>query len=373
MKAAKLIVALGVVALILGVIFWRSRKSELPPPISASITNQPTPAAEPVAQETGSLEARLRALQISLQSDASSRNENFGALRQMLTQASVTNAAASIRALLDTKLDAPTGQGFKVGGKGGLDQAPTFRTYLMDYLAQIDPSAAAAYARVVLSSMDSPDEWAVALRNLARGDTSAAARDLLTQKTAELLAYEPWQQNPSTGYLEAFDTAVYLGGTNLVPTLTDLVRKKDNQAVAHAAYLALDRLVIADAPALLSALETQPDLMQGREQTRANYFARADVRDPRQREIVESYLINPKISSGELAQFAGLYPSANFMISANLLTPTPTPSHADLTSRDAESLRVVNEWLNDPRFATVRPQLEKTKQRLEEFVRQAGK
>ena len=71
-------------------------------------------------------------------------------------------------------------------------------------------------------------------------------------------------------------------------------------------------------------------------------------------------------------KFAGLYPNANFMISPNLLTPTPTPDHAALAGRDAESLRIAEEWLKDPRFANLRPQVEKVTLRLSEFVRQAN-
>jgi hypothetical protein len=210
------------------------------------------------------------------------------------------------------------------------------------------------------------------LRSLARGDTSAEGRALLEQKTGELLRYDAWQQNPTSGYLEAFDAAVYLGGTNLMPALSDLLRRQDNPAVAHAAFLALDRLVINDAVTTLDVLESAPDLMQGRELTRANYFARADVRDPQQRQVLEKYLLDPQIGSEELNTFAGVYPNANFIISANLLTPTPTPDRAALTSRDAESLRLMDDWLVDPRFGRVRPELEKAKVRLEQFVRQAA-
>ncbi len=60
------------------------------------------------------------------------------------------------------------------------------------------------------------------------------------------------------------------------------------------------------------------------------------------------------------------------MISQNLLTPTPTPDHAALISRDAESLRVVQEWLADPRFANLRSQLQKVQTRLEQFTREAN-
>ena len=167
--------------------------------------------------------------------------------------------------------------------------------------------------------------------------------------------------------------AVYLGGTNLAPALGDLIRWQDNPAVAHAAYLALDRLVITDASQLLAALEAAPELMQGREATRADYFARADVRDPQQRQVLETYLLDPHRSAAELAQFAGVFPNANYMISQNLLTPTPTPDHAALTSRDAASLQIVQAWLADPRFAKLQPQLQRAKQRLEDFARQAGR
>ena len=283
-----------------------------------------------------------------------------------------SEAAAAIRKFLDTKADAPTQQSFKISGTGLLDEAPTLRTFLLDELGRLNPATAADYAKIVLSSKDSPDEWAVALRNLARGDASAEGRALLEQKTNELLRQESWQQNPSVGFLEAFDVAVYVGGTNLMPALSDLVRRQDNPAVAHAAFLALDKLVINQPAATLAALQASPDLMEGREQTRANCFARADVRDPQQRQVVEKYLLDPQIGPAEMETFAGIYPNANFMISHNLLTQNPTPDHATLVIRDAESLRVVQEWLEDPRFTKVRPELGKMKSRLEEFTRQAA-
>jgi hypothetical protein len=280
-------------------------------------------------------------------------------------------AVAAIRQILDSKVDAPTQLGFKVAGNGLLDESPTLRTFLLDELARLDPGAAADYAKVVLASLDSPDEWAVALRNLARWDTSPEGRALLQQKTGDLLRYEPWQQNPSAGYLEGFDAAVYLGSTNLVPALTDLVRKQDNAAVSHAAFLALDRLVISDTANLLNALAVDQSLMQGREQTRANYFARTDVGDRTQREILERYLLDPKREASELESFAGVFPNANYMISHNLLTGNLTPDGPALARRDSDALRVIGEWLADPRFARLQPHLWKIQQRLQEFSRQA--
>ena len=60
------------------------------------------------------------------------------------------------------------------------------------------------------------------------------------------------------------------------------------------------------------------------------------------------------------------------MISPNLLTQNHTPDHASLVGRDAESLRVVQQWMADPRFAKQRSALEKISRRLEEFVHQAN-
>jgi hypothetical protein len=60
------------------------------------------------------------------------------------------------------------------------------------------------------------------------------------------------------------------------------------------------------------------------------------------------------------------------MISNNLLTPTPTPNRDQLISRDAESLRVLSDWLADPRFEGLHPILLRMGSRLGDFVRQAN-
>jgi hypothetical protein len=303
--------------------------------------------------------------------DAASSRRSLAQWRAELAAMPKDAAVSAIRQFLNSKEDSPTHLGFKVSGSRLLDEAPTLRTFLLDELARIDPAAAADYSKVILAGMDSPDEWAVALRNLASGDSSADGRALLEQKTIALLQYQPWQQNPSVGYLEAFDVAVYLGGTDLLPTLSDLVRQQD-PALSHASYLALDRLVINNPATVLGALEAAPDLMQGREATRADYFARADVRDPQQRQVLETYLLNPSLSASELQTFAGIYPNANYMISPNLLTPTPTPDHNSLMDRDAQSLAVAQQWMADPRFASLGPALQSITARLRNFVQQAS-
>ena len=295
---------------------------------------------------------------------------DFATIRARLTSLEKTNTVAEIIRWLNTGRDAPTGQGFKLNSDGSLRDAPTVRVYLLDQLRRLDPAAAASYARVILGSKSSPDEWALALQSLATGDSGPGARDLLKQKFAEMLAYTPWQQSPSIGYLEAFDVAVFLGDPELVNPLAGLIRDQGNSATAHAAFLALDRMIINAPAAALAALEADPSLLQGREGTRADYFARADVQDAQQRQILEGYMLNPQISTAELQQFTAIFPNANYMISANLITSNPQADHAALAARDQASLQAVGTWLADPRFDQLRPQLQRLQQRLQSFVDQ---
>jgi len=338
-----------------------------------STSNNPHPIPTPTASQAklGSETAALATIAKEL-SDAQTPEQKRAALerlRKALASGSTNEISAAIRNLLDSKVDGSTGQGFKVGAGGILLEAPTLRTLLLNQLATIDPAAASVYAKEILNSPSSPEEWAVALQSLARGDSSPDSTALLKDKTGELLRNTAWQKNPSVAYLEAFDTAVFVGGTTLLPPLTDLVRLKDNQAVAQAAFLALDRLVINQPADALAAIAEHPEWMTGREQTRANYFARADVGDPAQRQLVETYLLDPTRNPAELQAFAGVFPNANFMISNNLLSSNQTLDNATLTQRDRASLAAVNSWLADPRFANLHPLLQTMKTRLERFVK----
>lgn len=292
----------------------------------------------------------------------------FAELHGILSGMSREAASTTLRSLLDSNVDAPSQLDFSVGPDGFLKQPSSLRVFLLDQLGRVDRAAAAAYAEKVLSSLSSLDEWAVSLRNYALGMTNAAARAFLQQKLREMLRHGPWQSNPSVGFLEAFDVAVHTGGTQLLPDLTELARLKENQAVAHAAYLALDRLTIQDPAAVLDQLHAEPDWMKGREVTRANYFARANVEDTRQKAILESYLLDPRRPADELQTFAGLFPSGNFSVSHNLLTRVATPTRETQARQDREALRVVEGWLADPRFESRKPYLQQIKYRLESFV-----
>jgi hypothetical protein len=314
----------------------------------------------------------LSAQALNINGNSGDKARLLGKLRGELIRMPRTQAVKSIQAFLDSGDDVLTGQEFSIGNGGFLNTSPTLRVFLLDYLPRIDPAAAAEYARTVLSRMDSADEWAVSLRNLARASTNRADRDYLEVKLRQLWGCESWRQKPSIGYLEAFDLAVYLGRTNLVPDLAHLMQSRDNPAVAHASFLALDRLVISRPAEMLALLLAKSGLMEGREDSRAGLFARADVQDARQRQVLEDYLLSPNLGEVEWERFAGLYPNANYMVSRNLLTQTSTPNGAVIAGRDAAASAVVTQWLADPRFDSRKPQLLRLQKRLEEFVRQTN-
>jgi hypothetical protein len=278
--------------------------------------------------------------------------------------------AAEIISELGTGRDATTGQQFRVGPGGQLASAPTRRVALLDELARLDPKAAAEWARRILEGdFTSPDEWAVCLRNYAKESTTLESRAFLEGRLKTMLQYEPWQANPSAGFLEAYDVAVYLGGTNLLPTLTGFIRLTDDRPLAHAAYLAIDRLVINEPVPIFTHLMNDPGAMAGREVTRANYFARADVSDSAQKDLLEKYLLSPNLGAAELRTFAGLFPNVNLMVSHNLLTHTEPPTGDAIRRLDRASLEVIEGWLGEPRFQRVAPSLQRAKARLAQFAK----
>lgn len=355
------------------VLWWIVRRVQ--PPAGSSTTGSASNAIGTVTlPNRPDVRQRLARLQANLATQTRRPDvvSAFQELRSFLTTATPEEASAVIRQFLDTGADASTGLGFVLKPNGFLTESPTLRVWLLDYLSEVEPAGAAAYAEQILANFGSPDEWAVALRAYARGRDTPESRAFLEEKARQMALHEPWQTEPSTGFLEAFDVFVHTRDTEFVPQLGTFLQQTNNRALAHAAYLVLDRLTIVEPEPVLEQLIRQPDLMQGREGTRGNYVARADVSSPVQRQLVEEYLLDTSRGVSELQAFAGTFPNANFMVSNNLLTQNPTITGAELTRRDREALKVVSEWLADPRFERLQPHLQVMKRRLDEFVRQAA-
>ena len=309
---------------------------------------------------------------LRLNQGASNALQRLGKLREYLNGLGPEAASRTVQRWLDSGLDAPTYLSFKLATDGHLKTAPTLRLFLLDYLIQLEPGAGAAYGEKILRVSKSPDEWAVAMRGWALGNPGPDGTAFLQVKMREMLQHEDWRENPSPGFLEAFDVIVYTRDAELTPNLAGWARQSENRALAHAAYLTLDRLIQTDPAGMLGRLQTQPELLAGREASRADFFARADVRDLEQLKVLEGYLLDPSRSAAEWRHFASVYPNANFMVSDNLLTRTRTPTGDEIAARDREALKIAIQWAGDPRFAAFQSQLKTIQSRLEGFVGPAG-
>ena len=334
--------------------------SEANGPASASNAIPPSP---PISAQLDSFRTRLEA-----SPDPETSRRILAELRDLLGSLPPRVASREVQSFLASTEDAATKLDVTIEAGGGLGDASSLRVFMLDYLGRIDRQAAGAVAAQVLSNYTKPDEWAVSLRNYAWANPGAEGEAFLQAKARQLLGNADWLKEPSAGFLEAFDAIVYAHGTALLPDLTGIVRDKDNPAAAHAAFLTLDRLTI-DAPAtMLKQLVDQPEMMAGREQTRANLVARADIGEPTQRALVEQYLLDPARDPQELATFASLYPNANYMISNNLLTPVVTPTGEQIAAQDRAALKVIEQWQADPRFERLNPLLAQMHTRVAAFV-----
>ena len=332
--------------------------------------NPPVLAPRPVVPISVQMDEICAELKAS--KDPATTREILTRLRNLLNSLPPAVASREVQSFLASNKDAPTNLDLTIKPGGRLDDSSSLRVFLLDYLGLVDKQAAGVAAMQILSHYTTPDEWAVSLRNYAWAHPGPDGQDYLKTKAGELLANAAWVKDPTAGFLEAFDTIVYSNDTTLTPALSALVRDKDNRAAGHAAYLAMDRLVIDSPTPMLKELVAQPDLMKGRELTRANFVARADLGQPDQRDLVEQYLLDPSRDPQELATFAALYPNMNYMISNNLLTQTPTPTEAMLVQRDRDALKAVEQWQQDPRFKQLQPLLNQMQQRLGVFVQEAA-
>ena len=304
---------------------------------------------------------------LSEQSERNSTIQSLTDLLNSLKSLPPDEAVAIIRQFLDGGMDKNTGLSFEIGNDGMLGEWPTFRTFLLDALLAIDPAAAAEISRGILSSPTTADEWALALRNVGRSGTDGETRELLRTKTEELINTPEWQANPSIGYLNAFDVLVHINATASTPLLSNLIQRKDRKDLAHASFLTLDRLVQRSPADVLARIAADRALQQSRPEMAAQQVARADLRDPAQREIVRNWLLDPARTGTELGSFAGVYPNNNRFISKNLLSRDDSPSGSDLAAHDREVQEIIRAWEQDPAFDSVRNHLGTMTQRLNQF------
>ena len=289
-------------------------------------------------------------------------------LRTFLSGLDPAVAADLVTRFIESGRDTELPLAFKISDGGFLETPPTFRVALLDMLGWVNPEQAAALGKQILTFPSSPDEWAVSLRNIGKHQPDEATNTLLREKTEELIRNPSWQENPSVGYLNAFDVLVHTKATESTPLLSELIQRKDRRDLAHASFLTLDRLTQREPVKMLTQLKDDTALQTSRPEMVAQQFSRADLRNDAQRELVRSWMLDPARTENELGSFAGIFPNNNHRISKNLLTPNTSHSGAELLAHDRAVLILVTQWQQDPAFESVRPHLNTMAHRLHQFT-----
>ena len=366
------------VALFAGLIVGRYRAHRAPrpvaPPPSAPSAEHPRPAAatpapapvhaDPVPAPATSLLSRIERLLTLLQSGANPAE--LAALKRELLASDPDASIAAIISFLASGRDASTSLDFQLGERGALDAAPTLRTMLLDVLGQIARTsrsdAAAKYARTLLESKTSADEWALALRNVAWHDPTATP--YLAGKMRELLAHAPWRERPSAGMLEAFDVIVFAKDASFIPDLAD-AQRAGQRDLSHAAAIALDRLAEQTPLDVMNYLNTHPTTLATSPMLRADYYAKADVSQPAQRAALEVYLGRPDIAPAEKEKLLKAIATPASFVSENLLTESAPPPADDGAAARRDALgKVASDWLTTNRFPDLTAPLTLLQQRL---------
>jgi len=284
-------------------------------------------------------------------------------MRRRLLAADPAEALAAISAFLKTGKDARTGEQFFIGKGGQFDGAPTMRVMLLDVMGRIcretGSDDAAAVSRALLDRKTSADEWAVALRNVAW--STPDDRTFLAAKMREMLAYQPWSQQPGSGFLEAFDVIVFTRDATFVSDLGAMVQSEDD-AVKRAAAMALDRLSEMAPLDVMNYLNGHPSEFATSPFLRADCYSRADLSQAPQRAAVETYLARPDVSSEEKAKLLSVFASPGSFVGDTLVTQPPPD---DLPPQRIAGLQnAVNDWLQANRFPALNGPLAILRERL---------
>lgn len=369
--------SVGLIALVCIVFFsfglplWLSRTTTVTSPTASSPVGMSLPAGYSRSNEVviDSVTEAIGQLQLSRSLIESRRI--LKELKARFDSLPAQQAADGIAHVLSSEsIDAPTGISYSISKGGRLSGHPTIRVALLDWLGQYDEEIGGEISRQILAKQTHPDEWSIALRNLAWSDTSLEMRDLILEKTIELLNIPEWSAEPSIGFLEAFDVFVFAEASEYTDLLCGLVidTSENARAQAYAAYTALDRLLMIDTASMLEQLLANPELLSTRPAMVANMVARADLRMPEERALVRDYVLSQDRSAVELRAFTEVFPNANFSISYNLLSGNTHLEQDEIRDRDLVSLGVVQEWIVDPRFSGILPYLERIEKRLVQFT-----
>lgn len=278
--------------------------------------------------------------------------------------------AASIARFLATGRDVQTGLPFSVGPGGVLSSAPTLRVALLDVLASLDPVAALTLAREIIRRHESPDEYAISLRNLLWNNQEGELDDEVKLYWNRMIETEDWNKNPSDGFLEAMDVGVALGGSESFLRFVELAGEGFPEEVRSAAWMSMDRMVVRDPGFLVSVFEEGGGMDRLGAVERASLMSRLDPTLPEHERVFRAYLERAGRNPEEIGYFAELFPNGNLLQGHWLVTSgEQVPSIEQRRAADERILRVIEGDLKEERPGPQRIALERIRERLVGFLR----
>jgi len=296
--------------------------------------------------------------------------EAYEALKENLRSLPKSEAIEIIISVLDSGENYSLMLDFAVGVGGRLAEAPNYRVALFEMLGEFDIDAAAAYADKIFTESRDADEWAIALQHKVNADPEGQNLDLVEQRYSEMITNINWIKNPTGGFMEAMDVAVYLGSELQLNQLEALYGiSPDDQGLNWGTSLAMERIQLKEPQIVAEAFQKDPDFLAESTGNRVHAMSRMDIRDELQLTTLEDYLDRKDLSEDEVDYFFGIFPNQNFTDSYRLVSDEGVfPTLDERAMLDIASHKQVVTWLEENRFPQHQDYLIQIRLTLEEFI-----
>jgi hypothetical protein len=189
----------------------------------------------------------------------------------------------------------------------------------------------------------------------------------------QFIADIEWIEQAPRSWLEGFDIIGAVRSNQFLPDLSAIAEASgSSRGSQFAAFLAADRLTMASPVEALGALNSDPSLFAGQPNVRAGLFARADVREENQRQLLENYFARHDVSPAERASFADLFPLYDLAVSQNLLTRPASRAMSDMIAQDKVTVAQIDRWLAQAEFEGWHSVLKEVRSKLESQLAHVG-
>lgn len=270
------------------------------------------------------------------------------ALAELMEQAwklSADELGSEVRAYFATGQDVSTGLSFDIGTDGSIDQPSSLRVALLDLLVRLAPDQAVVMGRELLPKAKNGDEWAAALKAASLLPEPNPDRAFLVAEVRRRLTQRDWLDNPTAGFLAAFDAVPHFADEGLCGELARIYVSPQSAASTHtAAELALSETAQLHAAWFVGFMLEHTDFLAEVPAMRGTLLASADVREEAARSRLVAYFGKAGASEEEFAAFLEKFPQTTWTSGVRLFTGGLTPglAAAEKPSQYAAAVAVID-------------------------------